>query len=447
MAAMVESKTAETRAIAIVDAFSTGELLAERVKRAGLKLVLVYSQSKQATGVWSNSLDGFADAEIVHCGDIARTAAAIVALDFKVECVIPGAECGVNVADALMEELQLDRRNPLNLSIARRNKWLQHETVRAAGVRAAKQILATEWEHVEQFILDWNPTPFKVIVKPNQSAGSDDVFLCANMQETKAAFDCINGAINSCGETNEGVLVMEYLEGREYVVDSVSRDGDHKVVAIWKYDKRKANGQFNVYFGMEICSVASDLELELVQYSNNVLDALHIHNGPSHMEIIVTPTGPCLVEVGARCHGGHGTWATISTAAFGYNQIDATIDSYVDEERFNVLPAYPVAPENYGKEVFLVSYRSGIVRDMPGMDRVQALPSYIAKDLGVKIGHELYKTIDLFTMPGRVQLLHASKVQVDEDYEYIHSLLENGDMFELVSGKELEAQPAGPAEE
>mmetsp|Transcript_20366 Transcript_20366/g.37850 ORF Transcript_20366/g.37850 Transcript_20366/m.37850 type:complete len:450 (-) Transcript_20366:173-1522(-) len=434
------------RAVAVVDAFSTGELLANSIKARGFKLVLIYSQPKQEEGVFSNSIKD-ADAEVYH-SDLPGTVSALKQLNgLDLFCILPGAESGVILADLLMEELQLDGRNPLDLSEARRSKWLQQETIRKAGVRAAKQILATEWDEVEDFILEWQPDPFKVIVKPNQSAGSDDVFLCTDLAETKAAFDCINGAINLCGETNKGVLVMEFLEGKEYVVDSVSLNGVHKVIAIWKYDKRKANGQFNVYFGMEVCSVASDLELELVQYSEAVLNALEINNGPSHMEIIVTPSGPCLVEVGARCHGGHGTWAVISSAAFGYNQIESTIDAFTNPERFEALPPFPTDPEMFGKEVFLVSYREGIVRDIPGAEKVKSLASYNAIDMGVKDGSTLRKTIDLFTMPGRCQLLHESQEQVEEDYNFIHGMLHEGEMFELVTGKALEAIPDGPAEE
>jgi hypothetical protein len=36
---------------------------------------------------------------------------------------------------------------------------------------------------------------------------------------------------------NDAVVVQEYLTGVEYVVDTVSRHGKHKVVALWAYDK------------------------------------------------------------------------------------------------------------------------------------------------------------------------------------------------------------------
>ena len=58
--------------------------------------------------------------------------------------------------------------------------------------------------------------------------------------------------MNSLGCVNEGVLVQEYLQGTEYVVDSVSRDGVHKVTAIWEYDKRSVNDANFVYFGMKM---------------------------------------------------------------------------------------------------------------------------------------------------------------------------------------------------
>lgn len=60
---------------------------------------------------------------------------------------------------------------------------------------------------------------------------------------------------------------MEYLDGVEYVVDSVSRDGEHRICAIWEYDKRRANGTNFVYFGMElrpatskVCTCREDID-------------------------------------------------------------------------------------------------------------------------------------------------------------------------------------------
>ena len=112
------------------------------------------------------------------------------------------------------------------------------------------------------------------------------------------------------GLTNYSVLLQEYLAGDEYVVDTVSRDGVHKCVALWKYDKRVYNGAPVVYYGMQLLAIDSEPRLaEMVGYTASVLDALGIRYGCCHTEIMLVERGPVLVEVNCRIHGGEGTWA------------------------------------------------------------------------------------------------------------------------------------------
>ncbi len=42
-------------------------------------------------------------------------------------------------------------------------------------------------------------------------------------------------------------------------------------------------------------------------------------------QVKYTSTGPCLVEVGSRCHGGEGTWQPIAQECLGYNQVNLTL--------------------------------------------------------------------------------------------------------------------------
>jgi hypothetical protein len=78
------------------------------------------------------------------------------------------------------------------------------------------------------------------------------------------------------------------------------------------------------------------------------------------MEVILTSTGPCLVEVGTRCHGGEATWATVAQECIGYTQIEATLNCYLRPDRFEALPSSPQTLLKQGAEVFLVSHQSGL---------------------------------------------------------------------------------------
>ena len=64
-------------------------------------------------------------------------------------------------------------------------------------MRAARQSLVRSLDDVEAFLDDWNPpSPWKAVVKPLDSAGSDDVFLVDSRQQARECFDIIDGKVN-----------------------------------------------------------------------------------------------------------------------------------------------------------------------------------------------------------------------------------------------------------
>jgi len=418
----------EKGAVVVVDPLSSGALVAAGVLARDFRLVMVFSDpNSPICHMVTEGHSAQPDATVGHDPSLPesealdQTVAQLAALPYPIVSAVPGAETGVELADQLAEKLGT-RGNPLEYSNARRNKYHMGETVRAAGVRAVRQTKATEWVQIEQFLADWNPDPFVAIVKPIQSAGSDDVFKCQSVEEVRTAFEKINGSISAIGLVNEGVLVQEFLSGTEYVVDSVSRDGVHKVTAIWEYDKRMANGQFNTYFGMRLMQVSGEIAEALVEYSNSVLDALEIVNGPGHMEVMMVADGPCLVEVGSRCHGGEGSWCPIAEECIGYTQIGVSLDAYLRPAAFDEIPMVPAPLTKFGREVFLVAHEAGEVKSLPGVDIIRALPSFAHMELHCQAGQWQDRTVDCFTRPGAVQLVHESEEVVNQDYETIRAL-------------------------
>lgn len=106
----------------------------------------------------------------------------------------------------------------------------------------------------------------------------------------------------------------------------MSRDGEHKVVALWKHDTRQATWQANsapfVSFGMRLLNVEAEPALRgMVDYVRGVLDALGIRVGANHVEVKLEERGPVLVEVNARLHGGDGVWLPIAQSCLGYTQV------------------------------------------------------------------------------------------------------------------------------
>ena len=73
--------------------------------------------------------------------------------------------------------------------------------------------------------------------------------------------------------------MQEYLKGDEYVVDTVSRDGVHKVCMLWRYDKRRANQSDFIYYGERPVVSDSAEASVLIPYALSVLSALGVLSG------------------------------------------------------------------------------------------------------------------------------------------------------------------------
>ncbi|KAJ0396481.1 hypothetical protein P43SY_004323 [Pythium insidiosum] len=404
-AAATEKEERLRDAVVVVDPFSTGMTLSQRVLERGYECICVHSDTLEVMKdlvkhIPAELMERYR-AVIFHNGgqeDTAQaledtTAALLRVQGVRILGVLAGAETGVMLADRLSERLGVTT-NGSSGSDARRNKYLMGEKIRNAGLRAVKQRSVTKWSQIVDFIEnELRPSPFQVIVKPVESAGSDDVSLCTSMEEVKRAFGNIQGKINGLGLENTATLVQEYLHGTEYVVDTVSRNGVHKVVAVWEYDKRSVNGAPFVYYGVLLRAAAGDVINSIVDYVLKVLDALDIVHGPGHAEV---------------------------------KFVDCTLDSYFDETAFSALPERPRELKAYGCEAMLVSYTSGVLDSYPGIQEIEKMPSYRTKMLHVHEGDELSVTIDMFTTPGSVLLVHDDADQLRKDYERVRELEHEG---------------------
>lgn len=133
---------------------------------------------------------------------------------------------------------------------ARRDKLEMSERVRAAGLESIRQCLALDWQEAERFLTTELEQPVPCVLKPRRGVSSVGVYKASSLREARAAFSALLGlpvSYDPSVNIQEGVLVQECIEGPEYAVDTVSRRGEHKVVHLWRYDKRELNGAHFVY--------------------------------------------------------------------------------------------------------------------------------------------------------------------------------------------------------
>ena len=418
-------------AVLIVDPYSTGCCIAEEIMKRGFSVIALWTKGfapemKLHVPLSCGEMNYFA--ELDEADTLGETVKVVfkAAGQLRVVACIAGGEAGVDLADALSERLEL-RTNGTAIP-NRRDKKIQQELIKKHGLRSVRQAGGDKFSDVEDFL---KTEHYPVVLKPIESAGSDGVKLCHDFDEAKEHFDVLMKSQMVNGGDCPAVLCQEFLRGKEYVVDHVSRDGEHKTVMVWVYDKRPVNGAAFVYFGCVPVDPESTEGKILIPYVRAVLDALGVKNGPSHGEVMMTPDGPCLVEMNCRAHGGDGNWRPLCRALTGgYSQVEASVDAYLDKRAFSVLPDKPPTPfKAAGQEVILVNFSRGKVTSTPGFEDIKNLQSFVYLETGVRSGSVVDYTVDLFTGIGSVILMHHDKDILEADVARIRKMEEENTLF------------------
>ncbi|MEE4546840.1 ATP-grasp domain-containing protein [Streptomyces sp. V4-01] len=419
----MSNSTAGRRHVVLVDTYETASHGVPQTARhiapafldAGFSCVRVQS-SPTPPGVYAASRPAWENytANIVHDGDLAATVAALAPYDPV--AVMAGGEYGVAFTDVLGEALGVPT-NGTALSHARRDKAAMAEAVREAGLRTARQLRA-ETEHD---LVEWHrKTGGRIVVKPLSSAGGDGVAFCDTPEQSAAAFRRIVGAPDIFSLPNTAVLAQEYLVGTEYIVNTASLDGAHHAAEIWRSARFSVNGIRDLSGGCWLVPRQGDLHDTLVAYAFGVLDALGVRHGPAHVELKMTPQGPCLIEAGARLSGGD--LPHYARLAAGESQLDWAVDSYVRPHRFAARRGTPYTIDRHFAWVALISPVAGKLGRYPHIDDIRALESFREMWELVKPGGEIKKTVDDTSYPVIVNLMHEVEEVVLRDMGTIRYL-------------------------
>ncbi|MBK5013393.1 ATP-grasp domain-containing protein [Pantoea sp. S62] len=414
----------KNKCVLIVDPFSSGAVYANRIKTLyGYDVIALITNVNLPPAVmatfqqkdYSMVFEYQSHHETVHQIESALGQAP----DF----IVCGSEPGVLIFDQLSNQWQL-LPNQLELSQARRDKHLMQRQLMLDGINYIPHYKSGNLEG----ILRWcENNPFKeYVIKPVSSFGTEGVFFCKNLSEVERAFGTLIDTLDYSGCRNSEILIEQKIEGIEYVVDAVSSNGEHFVVNIFKYVKQEVNG---VPIYRQMITESLEEHPTLISYVKSVLTSLGIRNGASHNEIIMSETGPVLVESGARMHGGLGP--RLVEECNSHSLIDLSLMARISPQEFaDKTDAHPVL-KRYAIEYFLSSADSGIVKAVNIESLCSSLKSYGFTVCKYRTGDYLQKTVDLVTSYGRVVLFNSDKKQLNTDAQRIGDLEKNGLLINL----------------
>jgi biotin carboxylase len=395
-----------------VDADGAGRFLPAALSRFGTRCVHVKSAYPHLR--LEHGQHGIGT-EVRHTGDVAAT---VVALrELGVDHVVAGTDSGVELADVLAAELGVCG-NGMRYPKSRRNKYDMAKALQAAGLAAPDVCFSASAPEIVAWATARGQWP--VVLKPTESSGADNVYFCGSADEVRTACARILASTDPFGRPNDGVLAQQFLDGEEYFINTVSRDGVHHIGEIWRYRKVWARPDRRVYDYEYPVPADEAGAVAVAGYTLAMLDALELRNAPAHVEVMLTRDGPVLVECNSRLCGAQ--LPDVVSRCFGTNQVELTALSIARPAEFARLAGTPYRLDTNLRYVSLINPRPGMVPLARTLAPVRALPSYAAMAMRLPEGLPLPATVDLFTSPGFVYLLADDPVQLESDYRRLREL-------------------------
>ncbi|MEJ2795561.1 ATP-grasp domain-containing protein [Iodobacter sp. LRB] len=408
--------------VILVDAYSSGNGLAPEFNKKGYRCAHIQSRNDLPSKLLNSyrADDFFMSLQYAESDTINRLA------EYEIIAVIAGCETGIELADHLAEVLCLPG-NDTKTSRSRRNKYLMQECLKNSNLRHIPTYRLTNLTEAVRYATELLEGYQKIVLKPVDSAGTDSVFVCKTVEEVRTHSSNLFEKSNQLNLKNEVIILQPFIEGEEYVVDTVSYNGRHKICAVWKMGKGSYNGADSICEFTELTSFDDQEHAKLKDYIFNCLDSLGIKFGAAHSELFLTKDGWTLIETGARPHGAG--FPALSSFALKRTQIDELVLSICSTESFLVTISEEYMPSKYLKIKELISFSSGIVKSIKHIDTISNLPSYKKSNM-LGIDEEIKLTTDVFSSPGWIALSHSCADQLNIDYQHIVGLERKG-MFEL----------------
>lgn len=286
----------------IVDGYSTGAGLVKGFERHGIQCIHIQSQPTIPQVYLHTFEPNNYYKNFVYPGDLVTFSKKLEY--YQPEFIIPGAECGIELADKLSEALGLSTTNGSQLSECRRNKYLMWQQAKEAGL----QVIPSFKAYTLYDLLKWasQQQNWPLVVKPLTSAGGEGVKVCNSFVDCEQAYqEIVTNKTNMLGFNNEAVLIQHYISGDEYVVNTVSHAGNHKLCELWSYSRYERPHGKQIYNTAKAINYDEGEHKEIVQYAITSIEALGINYGPAHVEIIKNKNGCYLIELGARLMGAN----------------------------------------------------------------------------------------------------------------------------------------------
>ena len=244
---------------------------------------------------------------------------------------------------------------------------------------------------------------FPLICKPRDNSGSRGVKLCRDLSELDS---CIKEALEV--SKLDTVLVEEFIEGREFSIESLHYDGKSEVIQFT--EKKTTEFPYNVELGhKQPANLTDDQRNQICDIISKIASCMHFKNCPSHTELKINERGIFVIETSPRLGGDYIT-STLTPLSTGIN---------LEDQLLHIALGEPVDTTtgrvDRASAVCFFSLPEGKVKAIdPKINEVESWPNIQNFHFKLKVGDKVNKITSSLNRYGQFIVNGISREEIDE---------------------------------
>lgn len=244
---------------------------------------------------------------------------------------------------------------------------------------------------------------FPVICKPRDNSGSRGVKLCRDVNELQ---ECIDEALDN--SKLDTVLVEEFIEGREFSIESLHYDGKNEIIQFT--EKRTTEFPYNVELGhKQPANLTDDERQQIRDIISKIAACMNFENCPSHTELKVNDRGVFVIETSPRLGGDYIT-STLTPLSTGINLEDQLLHIALGEKVDTVTGRVDKA-----SAVCFFSLPEGEVTAInPRINEIASWPNIHGFELKLHVGDKINQITSSLNRYGQFIVTGNSRAEIDE---------------------------------
>ena len=299
------------------------------------------------------------------------------AMEHKIDGIVPAAELSVEAVSIACQQLGLPGAS-VNAARCMRNKRIMRDTLVSAGISCPVYSYTNELG-VACEVADRLGYP--LVTKPVDGNASRGVRHVNSDIELHEAFEIAKAAAR-----NGIVLLESFMDGNEFSLDGIMYHGDYYLGGI--AGKRRSPLPYRYDTALFMPAPLEQTETErLIQATASALCAVGFDLGATHVEVIMTPEGPHIVEMAGR-PGGARIATDLIPLAYGMDYTEDLLRVALDQppKRKHSIIA--------GSAIEWISAPSGKLRRICGLESAASVPGIVDVVVRAYPGMMLHAPVD-----------------------------------------------------